>query len=341
MITLLVAIRLACPQSDAALPAPDLQSLDPVRATVKRAVNWIARQAIASTEHDDTVVFPEAAGKGVQGAQIYGGTAGVLLFLENAAAVLDDARARALADAATNGLLAARSKTASGALTWITRAMPEGATSLYLGDAGIGQAFLTRARLRGDEDALATAVEVADSIIARGKKSDDQLSWDRQVDIIFGAAGTVLFLLDLGEETKEPRFVEAARAAAHWLIQQAVAEPGEDAGRRLLSWRTQMAFGMPYVNFSHGTAGVAYALARVAGAAHDQDCARAAHAGAAWVLEQTIAEGDGMVADARTHQAHHGRLVPRPPEPHGCSCCCTSRPRSSATSTSRSRRRAG
>jgi lantibiotic modifying enzyme len=99
-----------------------------------------------------------------------------------------------------------------------------------MGDAGIGHAFLTRARIRNDDEALAIATEVGDSIIARGKRNGDQLYWDHQVEMIFGASGTILFLLELGEETKEERFIEAALAASRWLIAQAKSEARQ--GRR-------------------------------------------------------------------------------------------------------------
>jgi lantibiotic modifying enzyme len=261
-----------------------------------RALDWIERQAVPVKEQEGAVLFPEAAETPKQqDPQIYGGSAGVLLFLENAAAVLDDARARKLADATVKGLLATRRQTNSGELTWMRDGMREGATALYVGDAGIGHAFLTRARLRKDKEALAVAMEVGDSIVARGKTNGDQLSWDKQVEVIFGASGTILFLLELGEESKEESYLEAAHAAARWLIAQAISEPRKgDAKGRLLHWKWQLAGDSPYVNFSHGTAGVAYALARVAAATEDAACAQAARDAADWVIEQEFQQGDAI-----------------------------------------------
>jgi hypothetical protein len=72
------------------------------------------------------VLFPESAETPERRPpQIYGGTAGVLIFLENAAAVLNDARARALADATVKGLLATRIKTDEGTVTWMPKGMLE------------------------------------------------------------------------------------------------------------------------------------------------------------------------------------------------------------------------
>lgn len=297
MLRVLMMAGLMGPLTGApALAQEKQQSADPVRATITRAIHWIGRQAVASKSVEGAVLFPESAETAdVQAPQIYGGTAGVLLFLENAAAALDDGDARALADAAVKGLLATRGKTGDGALTWMPKGMREGATSLYMGDAGIGHAFLTRARLRHDKAALRVATEVGDSLLARAKRDGDQLSWDHQVEMIFGASGTILFLLELGEETNEDRFVEGALSASRWLIEQATSEPDKkDPEQRLLSWRWQLAGNTPYVNFSHGTAGVAYALARVAHATEDDASMKAARGSAAWLLTQTVRRGENL-----------------------------------------------
>src|SRR5262249_44011660 len=180
-----------------------------------------------------------------------------------------------------------------GAETWMPAGMKEGAVGLYTGDAGIGAAFLTRGRLRKDAAALQAAAEVGDAIVARGITKGDQLSWDQQVEVIFGASGTILFLLDLAEETKDESYLNAAQSAARWLLAKADAETSKrDAKQRLLHWRWQLAGDSPYVNFSHGTAGVAYALARVGAAASDEACARASRDAAAWLMEQGSATGD-------------------------------------------------
>ena len=276
-------------------PNPSTAAADPVRATILKAIRWVSAHGAPVNDDPNALLFPGIAERPKdRQPQIYGGNAGLLLFLENAAAVLRDPHAHDVADNLARGLLATRRKTDDGHLTWM-KGMTEGATSLYVGDAGVGQAFLVRALLRDDKNALQTATEVGDSIIARGKPDGDKLSWDRQVEIIYGASGTILFLLDLGEATKEARFVDAAKAAGYWLISQAKTETKKsDDGveQRLLSWRWAIGGNRPYVNFSHGTAGVAYALARVGAVAKDAACAQAALDGAAWLGQQAMKEGD-------------------------------------------------
>lgn len=279
-------------------PGAQSPAREPVRATIDKALRWISAQSVSVNEDGSAVLFPCIAERPKrQQPQIYGGSAGVLVFLENAAAVLADAQANALADKLARGLLSKRARNEAGHLTWMGETT-EGATGLYTGDAGIGHAFLVRARLRHDKDALQVAIETGDSIIARGKRDGDKLAWDRQVEVIYGASGTILFLLDLAEESKEKRFVEAAQAAAHWLISQAKVETKKaDDGKeqRLLSWRWALAGNAAYVNFSHGTAGVAYALARVGVVASDAACAEAALEATAWLDKQARQEGERVV----------------------------------------------
>ncbi len=265
-----------------------------VRATVTRALSWIARQAVPVDGVPDAVRFRPSADSDADPAPIvYGGSAGVLVFLENAAAVMNDEQARKLADATAKGLLASARRSGKS-ITWAGSADQPGASSLYVGDAGIGQAFLVRARLRKDDAALTTAVEVGDSLLASGIRDGDRLHWpDSQVDIIFGAAGTALFLLDLGAETKQPRFVEGAAAAGRWLVSRGAAGPLKtDSARKTLFWTTPIAGDRHMPNFSHGTAGVAYALARIGAAAKDDACASAARAGAAWLMDHAVHAGD-------------------------------------------------
>ena len=292
---LLVPLLLSCglhAQDPIPAPAPD-----PVRTTIQRAITWIEAQAKPVKGQADAVLFPAAAETPrARAAQVYGGSAGVLIFLENAAAVLDDARARTLADATARGFLATQRKDDDGSVSWMSRGMTDGSNSLYVGDAGIGHAFLVRARLRDDKDALAVALAVGDSILRHGKREDDRLHWDQQVEMIYGASGTIVFLLELAETTGEARFTAAALAAARWLIQEStVDEPEGTDGKRRRSWRWALAGNRAYVNFSHGTAGVAYALARVGAAVGDAACLQAALDGVAWLDDLAIREEGRVV----------------------------------------------
>ncbi len=269
---------------------------DPLRETIRGAVAWIARQAVPVREVEGAVLFPATAGaKGPPQTIVYGGSAGVLIFLENVAAVLDDTTARELADRTMKGLQSARRVNAREQVSWSSGGTM-GTSGLYTGDAGIGQAFLVRHVLRGDKEALAAAVEVGDALIAQARTDGDELSWGNQSDIIFGSAGTALFLLELGQVSKEQRFLDAARAAGRGLVAAAEQVAGTtDPAHKLPIWTFQMGSkGRHMPNFSHGTAGVAYTLVRLGAELGDETLLTAGKGGAQWLLEHAVAEGESL-----------------------------------------------
>src|SRR5262245_7354388 len=167
-VALSCALSFACAQAtneaatqDAAAKAP--HSAAALRDAVRKAIAWIERQAVPVEGQQDAVTFPTSQEQPeTRPAIVYGGAAGVLIFLENAAKVLGDAHVAALADRTANGLLATARKDEHGR-TWADPRMREGAAALYVGDAGVGAAFLARARLRGDAAALKVATEVGDA----------------------------------------------------------------------------------------------------------------------------------------------------------------------------------
>lgn len=263
-----------------------------VRDTVRGAIQWIERQAVPVPGAEGAVLFPGTEGKrGLPQTCVYGGTAGVLIFLENAAAVLDDATARQLADRTMQGLLASRRVDSRDRVTW-SRASTMGTTGLYTGDAGVGQAFLVRHALRGDAKALTAATDVGEVLLARARVDGDTLTFDNQADIIFGNAGTALFLLELGIATKDNRFTDAARRAGHGLLADAELVPSTaDQKQQLPTWLMKMGnAGIHMPGFSHGTAGVAYALARIGAHTGDKALLQAAKDGAQWLVEHAVAD---------------------------------------------------
>jgi lantibiotic modifying enzyme len=291
------AFALAVLTSTLALAAQDGAPAGALRDTVRGAIAWIARQAVPVAGVEDAVLFRDSEGsKKAPQAIVYGGSAGVLIFLENAAVVLDDATARELADRTAKGLRSARRVDIQDRPSW-TRGGLMGVTGLYTGDAGVGQAFLVRHALRGDGEALATAVEVGDALLQRAREEDGgALSFGRQVDIIFGNAGTALFLLELGKATKQQRFLDAARRAGRALLADAVRVPSQaDSKRMLPTWVLAMGGATIHMpGFSHGTAGVAYALVRIGVETGDDELLQAGVDGAQWLVENAVADGEGL-----------------------------------------------
>jgi hypothetical protein len=199
-----LALSCLCTLLPAQAEPPTTPTTESLRTTIQGAVTWLAAQAVPVTGVDGAALVPSPMRGGEPSAAVYGGNAGILLVLENIAATLDDARARELADKLAKGLRSRRQQNGEAPPTWCGSEGNAGA-ALYLGDAGVGQAFLVRHQLRKDADALATAVEIGDALVARASKDGGNLSWGNQPDLIIGNAGVALFLLELGRASSQRR----------------------------------------------------------------------------------------------------------------------------------------
>ena len=121
------------------------------------------------------------------------------------------------------------------------------------GAAGLGSvaySLLHVSRLLDDPALLEDARRVADLI------TEDLIASDRVLDVIGGAAGALLSLLALHEARPDRRILERAIACGGRLIE---ARTPTEAGLR--AWVTDE--GLRTTGFSHGTAGIAYALLRL------------------------------------------------------------------------------
>jgi lantibiotic modifying enzyme len=225
-----------------------LELLDAAR----RALAWIGSVAVGA---DGGLGWLE---DGVPYDDLYSGTAGVLLGCAEAAAaelgtaqVSDGARGRLL-------LLA---RHGPGVAT-----MPD--DGLFSGWTGVTVALRAWSRAAGDAAATEAAAQVTSQIAGRILAAPDDPA--RCTDVISGDAGILLALIADDSDSA----VRAAHLVASRLVE--VAEPGPDG----LQWR--MVAGWEYLmpGFSHGTAGVAYALAAAGRTLHRPDLLHAAIRGA-------------------------------------------------------------
>lgn len=102
------------------------------------------------------------------------------------------------------------------------------------------------------EDARCAANLITSEVIAA----------DRKFDIIAGAAGAILGLLALYDETGEQAVLEKAIACGQHLLAHRVSVDGSPR-----AWKTSD--DKPLTGFSHGASGIAYALLRLYSATHD------------------------------------------------------------------------
>ena len=219
----------------------DGEDVEPVEAglgladAARRAFDWIGSVAV---DADGGLGWLEG---GVLADDLYSGTAGVLL---------------GCAEAAAAGLGTAQvSAGARARLLHLARHGPGVATmpddGLFGGWAGIAVALRAWSRVTGDAAAAAAAGQVTAQIAERIVQAP--AGRPQCTDVISGDAGILLALIadDSGAA------VQAAHVLAGRLAE--AAEPGPDG----LHWRmtADREYLMP--GFSHGTAGIAYALAAV------------------------------------------------------------------------------
>lgn len=253
--------------------APDARYLD---AAVK-AGNWI--RATAMREPNGTTWPAVPPDKKTVQRDLYSGTPGVVLFLLELHRATGE---RAWLDLATSGadyLAASVPDTLSG---------DEGA-GLYSGLAGIAYTLEETARISGRE-AYRTAARKALGAISAGAKSvGEGVEWSDTTDIISGNAGIGLALLWLSAAQKD--------AGAHTLAVRAgrrLAEREFRTGDRSL-WMMSPSFTRNMPNFSHGTAGVSYFLATLAGDLKDERFRDAAIRGAKYLQSvATPTAGNGQ-----------------------------------------------
>jgi lantibiotic modifying enzyme len=204
---------------------------------------------------------------------VYAGTAGVLRAFAEARTggirEYDDA-ALAIRDA----LLARRFQPRRYATDNGSLAGTDTDTSLYCGAAGRAAALACWAAASGDETAAAGARRIAGEI-AGADRSPVR-------DLLLGDAGVVLLLVDHGELTGAARFAEG------------LVEAAEPVGAGV-DWRQKRDAEFVMPNLSHGTAGVAFALARAGRVLHRPELFALARAGAARLLEIGL-RADGGVA---------------------------------------------
>lgn len=227
----------------------------------RQAFGWIGSVAVPA---DGGLAWRDP---GELADDLYSGTAGVLTACAEAvAAGLDPGPVAAGA----RGRLMHLAQRAAGEPT-----LPD--DGLFSGWAGVVVAL--RAWSRGANDAAASdaaahvTAQIADRI--RNRKGDPS----RCLDVISGDAGILLALLPaVGSGSGSGPVTQAAHLLAGGLT--AAAEPGPDGPQ----WR--MTADWPYLmpGFSHGTAGVAYALAAAGRALHRADLIDAAAAGARTLL---------------------------------------------------------
>ncbi|MFB2920440.1 type 2 lanthipeptide synthetase LanM family protein [Aerosakkonema funiforme] len=220
------------------------------------SVKWISFAYIPDVERFQLMPLPE---------DFYNGNGGIALFLSALDYVRQTSQFR---DLALGALLSIRKflQTADFESTrrFVRRGIG-GATGL----ASIIYTLVMTSRFLKEptlvEDALGIANLITPEIIAS----------DKQFDIIGGAAGAILGLLALHSETKDSGVLDKAIICGQHLLAHRTSVNGKPKAWKILGQKQ-------YTGFSHGTAGIAYALLRLYAVTQDPAYLDAAREGIAY-----------------------------------------------------------
>ncbi len=153
------------------------------------------------------------------------------------------------------------------------------------GRSGLGLAWLHLGAATGDAEFAVRAVGVGDELL--GEPVGPVTDWQD------GAAGEALFLLRLGEATREGRFLEGAAQRAAWLESVAI---GDGPHGCYWPWQTDHDdyarwFGLSFVP---GSAGIAYVLLALSHATADVRWGKLARAAGETLVRQALQDRGGL-----------------------------------------------
>ena len=164
------------------------------------------------------------------GSDVYGGTSGVAMFLARLAKATGDPYFQ---------------ETARGAIRHAEQHSADRPTALYSGQAGI---LLAAAEVLGEEVSAARLLQAVSAPPMPGAH-----------DLMSGEAGVIVALLKAWRESRGAGLLEVAIQKGDWLIAQADREEGD------LSWSGGGGYWKNLTGYSHGAAGIGWALAELYG----------------------------------------------------------------------------
>ena len=242
----------------------------PYLAAAEKAAAWIKSSAIRTPDGLTWPADPKDP-KSVN-TSLYAGTPGIVLFLLEAysstgnQAYLQDAR--------------------GGADTLLAVLPQEQGMGLYEGLSGVLFALEETFKATGYQKYKKGFLDGLKRIRGGAGEKGVGVEWGSVTDIISGSAGTGLFLIYAYHETKDRAWLDLAARAGTRLIELAKPENGG------VKWAMDPEFPRLMPNFSHGTAGIAYFLARLYQETKKKEFLGAASAGAKYLLSVASTEGE-------------------------------------------------
>ena len=174
-----------------------------------------------------------------------------------------------------------------GARELMTRVSDD--SGLYTGLAGTTWVVERVTALGGSRDLAADARRLGADLLSRSRVVGQGAEWNESTDIISGSAGIGLTLLHLDRVLELPHAREAAVQAGAHLLE--LGEPAEGG----LTWLMTPSFKRNMPNFSHGTAGVGYFLARLHRVTGEARFREGAEAAARYLMAISVSKSYGAV----------------------------------------------
>ena len=176
--------------------------------------------------------------------RLYDGLCGVALFLAAAQKLLGEPDVAALARSALATVVR------EAVRPDYVRVLFEPGIGAGAGQSSVIYALVRASEFLGEEEWLHHARRFAEMLDA------EKITADRQFDVVLGAAGAALALLALYQATKLPEVLDKAALCGEHLLQHRSAS--REGLRAWKTFREEMLTG-----FSHGAAGIAYALLKL------------------------------------------------------------------------------
>jgi hypothetical protein len=255
-------------------------------AAAERTGEWLIA---AADQRPDGWCWPAQPGATDEFAPGIGwGTAGPVMFFAEAFATTGNQR---WLDAARQGARWMAANLDAVAAEWA-------GCGLFTGIGGWAVALdLLAERTGGDHEFTSLAERVIGKVIASASRTANGANWGEITEILWGTAGIGCLLLTLGPRYAGPPALALAASAGDWLLGEV--EEAKDGIRWSLSagaYATgHYAQERRFPNFAHGTAGIAFFLARLAQETGERRFRDASLNGANWVLS-TARTGDGTCA---------------------------------------------
>ncbi|MFA4986561.1 MAG: lanthionine synthetase LanC family protein, partial [Candidatus Brocadiia bacterium] len=280
----------------------------PEMVLARAACEWLLSIA---KETPEGLCWPEYAEDPFTTTSLYSGTPGVLYALLNMYIATGEKKYADAARGAVKWIRAKAEKTKDGLCWPVLHDLTEGKTfdtryySLYSGTSGIAVALMEAALVLKDPAAMKDGLSGLKAAIARsGPVTEQEFGGQYPEDVISGAAGVILALLRGYELTGDESLLKAA--VSEGAVMQADAETVPEG----LVWPINRGAKMHYNGFSHGTAGVAYALARLYQFTGKPEFLAGAKGGAEYLLQTAVKDAKGMRWNSQppqeTGKAHAG-----------------------------------